>query len=227
MQNLSALYRTIFEQEHTSEVKVNIAGVDYGEDVIVSMSTTGSLFPDGEMSIGGACAKEINLTMWNVTGTIPKMAKMIPYYRIKAGTQVSEWVQKGVFYIDTRSTDSGLLTIHGYDDMLKSEQVWTPDQSLTFPMQMSQAVNIIAGLMGVTVDSRTQVGSYTIDYPANDYTLRDVLRYIAVASVGNWIMSDTGELLLVRLGDIPDETNLLCDEDGYVITFGGDAIIVG
>lgn len=227
MQSLSTLYRTIFEQEHTSEVKINIAGVDYGEDTIVSLSTTGSLFPDGKMSIGGACAKEINLTMWNVTGTIPKMAKMIPYYRIKAGTQVSEWVQKGVYYIDTRTVDSGLLSIHGYDDMLKSELVWVPDQSLEFPMSMSQAVNVIAGLMGVTVDERTQVGNYTIDYPANEYTLRDVLRYIAVASVGNWIFTDTGELLLVKLGDLPPETFLLVDEDGDAISFGGDFILVG
>lgn len=226
MQTTSALYKQIFAQEHTAEVKVNIAGVDYGEDVIVSMSTTGSLFADGEMSIGGAVAKEIYLTLWNITGTIPKMAKIIPYYRIKAGTQVSEWVQKGVYYIDTRSTDAGLLTIHGYDDMLKADQIWTPDQSLTFPMPMEQAVVIAANLMGVSVDSRTEVASYTIDYPANDYTLRDILRYIAVASVGNWTMTDVGELLLVKLGDLPPETHYLVEEQGDAITFGGDRILV-
>ena len=227
MQQTSDLYKSIFAGEHTAEIKVNIAGVDYGEDVIVSMSTTGSLFADGKMAIGGTVAKQIDLTLWNVSAAIPKMAKIIPYYRITNGTQTSEWVQKGVYYIDTRTTDSGLLSIHGYDDMLKSELVWVPDQSLEFPMPMSQAVNVIAGLMGVTVDERTQVGNYTIDYPANEYTLRDVLRYIAVASVGNWIFTDTGELLLVKLGDLPPETFLLVDEDGDAISFGGDFILVG
>lgn len=227
MQSTSDLYKQLFAGEHTNQVKVNIAGVDYGEDQIVSLETVCSLFAEDGFSIGGAVAKEINLTLWNVTGTIPRMAKMIPYYRITNGTQTSEWIQKGIYYIDTRTTDSGLLTIHGYDDMLKADQVWMPDQSLEFPMAMSQAVSVIAGLMGVSVDSRTQVGNYTIDYPANEYTLRDVLRYIAVASAGNWIMSDTGQLLLIRAGDLPPETFLLVDEDGDAISFGGDFILVG
>ena len=227
MQQTSDLYQQIWAGNHWAESKINIAGTDYGEDTIVSMSTTGGLFADGSMSIGGAVAKQIDVTLWGVTAEIPKMAKLIPYYRITNGTQTSEWIQKGVYYIDTRTIDSGLLTLHGYDDMLKADQVWTPDQSLEFPMPMSQAVNIIAGLMGVTVDSRTQVANYTIDYPANEYTMRTILQYIAVASVGNWTMTDAGELLLVRVGDIPEETYLLVDEDGNVITFGGVGIIVG
>lgn len=155
------------------------------------------------------------------------MAKLIPYYRLSNGTQTSEWIQKGVYYIDTRSVDSGLLTIHGYDDMLKAEQIWTPDQSLEFPMPMTQAANIIADIMGVEIDARTVLNSaYTVDYPANDYTLRDVLRYIAAAHGGNWIMSDAGELWLVGLNTLPPETNYLCDEDGDWITFGGDRILV-
>ena len=227
MQTVSALYQQIMSGEHYAERKINIAGTDYGEDTIVSLTTTGGLFADGTLSVGSAVSREINLSLWNVSTTIPKMAKLIPYYRISNGTQTSEWIQKGVYYIDTRSIDSGLLTIHGYDDMLKAEQIWTPDQSLEFPMPMTQAVDIIANIMGVEIDARTVLNSsYTVDYPANDYTLRDVLRFIAAAHGGNWIMSDVGELWLVGLNDLPTETNYLCDEDGDWITFGGDRILV-
>lgn len=227
MQTVSALYQQIMSGEHYAERKINIAGTDYGEDTIVSLTTTGGLFADGTLSVGSAVSREINLSLWNVSTTIPKMAKLIPYYRLSNGTQSSEWVQKGVYYIDTRSVDSGLLTIHGYDDMLKAEQIWTPDQSLEFPMPMTQAANIIADIMGVEIDARTVLNSaYTVDYPANDYTLRDVLRYIAAAHGGNWIMSDAGELWLVGLNTLPPETNYLCDEDGDWITFGGDRILV-
>lgn len=227
MQTVSALYQQIMSGEHYAERKINIAGTDYGEDTIVSLTTTGGLFADGTLSVGSAVSREINLSLWNVSTTIPKMAKLIPYYRLSNGTQTSEWIQKGVFYIDTRSVDSGLLTIHGYDDMLKAEQIWTPDQSLEFPMPMTQAANIIADIMGVEIDARTVLNSaYTVDYPANDYTLRDVLRFIAAAHGGNWIMSDVGELWLVGLNDLPTETNYLCDEDGDWITFGGDRILV-
>ena len=227
MQTVSALYQQIMSGEHYAERKINIAGTDYGEDTIVSLTTTGGLFADGTLSVGSAVSREINLSLWNISKTIPKMAKLIPYYRISNGTQTSEWIQKGVYYIDTRSVDSGLLTIHGYDDMLKAEQIWTPDQSLEFPMPMTQAANIIADIMGVEIDARTVLNSsYTVDYPANDYTLRDVLRYIAAAHGGNWIMSDAGELWLVGLNTLPPETNYLCDEDGDWITFGGDRILV-
>lgn len=227
MQTVSALYQQIMSGEHYAERKINIAGTDYGEDTIVSLTTTGGLFADGTLSVGSAVSREINLSLWNISATIPKMAKLIPYYRISNGAQTSEWIQKGVFYIDTRSVDSGLLTIHGYDDMLKAEQIWTPDQSLEFPMPMTQVVDIIANIMGVEIDARTVLNSlYTVDYPANDYTLRDVLRFIAAAHGGNWIMSDVGELWLVGLNDLPTETNYLCDEDGDWITFGGDRILV-
>ena len=111
--------------------------------------------------------------------------------------------------------------------MLKAEQIWTPDQSLEFPMPMTQAANIIADIMGVEIDARTVLNSaYTVDYPANDYTLRDVLRFIAAAHGGNWIMSDVGKLRLIKLGELADETNYLIDESGDWITFGGDRILV-
>ena len=229
MQTTSALYQAlILDPTARKQVQIVIAGVTYGENQIVSLSTTSGLFIEDTMGIGGAVAKEIDLVL-RQPGTIPRMAKMIPSYRLVKGTQASEWIQKGIYYIDTRSVDevTGVMTIHGYDDMLKAEQVWEPAQSLEFPMTMVQAVNVIAQLMGVTLDPRTVLNqSYTIDYPANDYTLRDVLRYIAVANAGNWIITDDGKLRLVSFGEIPTETNYLVEEDGDAITFGGDRILV-
>ena len=229
MQTTSALYQAlILDPTARKQVQIVIAGVTYGEDQIVSLSTTSGLFIEDTMGIGGAVAKEIDLVL-RQPGNIPRMAQMIPSYRLVKGTQASEWIQKGIYYIDTRSVDkvTGVMTIHGYDDMLKAEQVWEPAQSLEFPMTMVQAVNVIAQLMGVTLDPRTVLNqSYTIDYPANDYTLRDVLRYIAVANAGNWIITDDGKLRLVSFGEIPTETNYLVEEDGDAITFGGDRILV-
>lgn len=229
MQTTSALYQAlILDPTARKQVQIVIAGVTYGEDQIVSLSTTSGLFAEDTMGIGGAVAKEIDLVL-RQPGNIPRMAQMIPSYRLAKGAQASEWIQKGIYYIDTRSVDevTGVMTIHGYDDMLKAEQVWEPSQSLEFPMTMVQAVNIIAQLMGVTLDSRTALNqSYTIDYPANNYTLRDVLRYIAVANAGNWIITDEGKLRLVSFGEIPVETNYLVEEGGDAITFGGDRILV-
>lgn len=228
MQDTSALYNQIFETDgHYAEVKINIAGVDYGQDKIVSLSTSGGLFAEGTLGAGGAVAGEIDLQLYD-PGSIPKMAKLIPYYRFVAGNQVSEWIQKGVYYIDTRSQDGNVLTIHGFDDMLKAEQVWYPDQSLEFPMSMQAAATEIAGIMGVTIDSRTQFNAlYQVDYPANDWTLRDILRFIAAAHAANWVMTDLGQLRMVPIYEIPDTTSYLVDEYGNAIIFGGIRILVG
>lgn len=209
MQTTSALYKSLLSDPNSKkEFRVIIADEEHGMDEIVTLSTVSDLFPEDTMGIGGASAKEIDLAL-RLPGALPRMARMAPSYRLVKGNQASEWIQKGIFYIDTRSTDevTGVVTIHGYDDMLKAEQVWVPDQSLEFPMTMQTAVQVIAGLMGVTIDPRTSLNtSYTIDYPANDYTLRDVLRYIAVAHAGNWIITDKGQLRLVSFGQIPSDT---------------------
>lgn len=229
MQQTSATYRALIADPGArKEVQVTIAGVLYGQRQIVSLSTSACLFAEDTMSVGGAIAKEINLALVN-PGTIPRMAEIIPSYRLVKGSQASEWIQKGIYYIDTRSTDelTGVLTIHGYDAMLKAEQVWEPEQSLAFPMTMRAAAQEIARLMGVSIDPRTVLSTaYSVDYPANEYTLRDVLRYIAVAHAGNWITTDAGQLRLVTFGEIPPETNYLIAEQGDAITFGRVRIIV-
>lgn len=225
----SATYQALLNDPGTrKEIRVVIAGATYGEDQIVSLSTKADLFAEDTMGIGGAIAKEIDLVLAN-PGSIPRMARMIPSFRLVKGAQASEWIQKGVYYIDIRSQDevSGALTVHGYDDMLKAEQAWEPDQSITFPMTMAAAAQEIADLMRVTIDPRTTLSTaYTVDYPANEYTLRDVLRYIAAAHAGNWIITDAGQLRLVTFGEIPPETNYLVTEGGSAITFGGVRILV-
>ena len=176
-----------------------------------------------QLSIGNACEATLKIVFRKKT-VIPTTAKMIPYALVN-----NQWEQLGVFYLDERSIKpTGIMTVVAYDSMLKADKVWVPDQSLEFPMPMDDAVDIIAELMGITVDPRTNVShAYTIDYPANDYTLRDVLKFIAVANGGNWTITRNDQLLLVPLvGSMPPETHYLIEENGFAITFGGDRILV-
>lgn len=226
MRPASPLYRRLLQDPRArKEVKLQIAGEDYGEDRLVSLRTYGGLFAGGPATAGGAVSGEIEavLRRW---GEIPRMAQMIPFVRLTNGTQASEWIQKGVYFIDSRTEDF-VLTLHGFDAMLKGELEWTPDQSLNFPLPMDQAAAELARLMGTTLDPRGQIShAYTIDYPANGYTLRDILRFIAAAHGGNFVMSDLGQLRLIRLGEIPPETNYLVTEYGGAILLGGVRILV-
>ena len=207
------------------EYRVFIGGTEYGMKDIESAAIESPLFD--KLSAGNACSAQLEISFWPL-GTVPRMAEIIPQARNSAD---EEWVTLGTFYTDERSTSvGGKMSIIAYDSMLKSEVVWTPENEQDFPMSMSDAVTKIAQLMKIGIDARTEIESgdyYKIDYPANDYTLRDVLRFIASAHMGNWIITANNELLLVPLfSSMPDPTNYLVDENGNAITFGGVRITV-
>lgn len=232
MQTTSDLYKQIFsDPNHHKETKLDIAGTEYTEANIVSVRTSGGLF--SKPGIGNCTARQVDLEVLPI-GTIPRQAKITVYVRLVLGSQASEWIQKGTFFISTRAKDkrTGSLTITGYDAMLKAESVWlNSDYDLdSWPMPQADAVADIAYRMGVEVDSRTVLTtSFPVDYPVDengDLTMREVLGYIAVSNAGNWVITDEGKLLLVKYGDIPTETNYLVDESGDSITFGGVRILV-
>ena len=100
--------------------------------------------------------------------------------------------------------------------------------TLGFPATDLNVVYDIANKIGVSVDPRTIPyinKAYTIQYPSQ-YTMREVLGYIGAMYAGNWIVNDLGLLQLIPLYDLPAETNLLTDELGYRLVFGGDRILV-
>ena len=203
------------------EYKVVIDATEYTDADIRSGNIERPLFD--ELGIGNACMAMLKI-VFKRKSVIPRMSKIVPKALVNG-----QWEQLGVFYLDERSIKpTGIMTVVAYDSMLKADKVWVPDQSLEFPMPMDNAVDIIAELMGITVDPRTNVShAYTIDYPANDYTLRDVLKFIAVANGGNWTITRNDQLLLVPLvGSMPPETHYLIEENGFAITFGGDRILV-
>lgn len=234
MHTVSDLWQQMLaDSAHAVEAKLKIAGVEYGEDKIVrkSLVVYGGLY--STFGIGNCCARQIDFEIYP-QGTIPRQAKIEVYMRLRLGEQVSEWIPKGVFFFSTRKTDrvTGVLSVHGYDAMLKAEQTWLDSSydAETWPMPVWTAVNDIARRMGVAVDSRTQLNeSFPVQYPVDDegdMTMREALGRIAVANAGNWIITDEGKLLLVGLNSMPKETNHLVTETGSAITFGGVRILV-
>lgn len=230
MKNTSARSKRLLgDWDHIRETKAVISGVEYiGEEGLIACSVSGGLF--SELEIGRCVSKELDLTV-RPKGTVPRMAEIRLYSRAVLDEEAGEWIPKGVYYIDTRKADeaSGLLTLHGFDAMLKSGAVWW-DPSVDageWPMSQRAAAADIARQMNVGIDTRTYIDpSYLADYP-NDLTMREVLENIAASHGGNWIMTDEGDLLLVPLGMLPEETSLLVDSgDGGAILFGEVRIVV-
>ena len=279
MQATSDLYRQILSSDnHWFETKVRINGVDYGEDVLFSVSTETAMFTN-DPEVGHAIAGEIDVSLLSPEETIPPMAIVEPFVRVAAYMSTnpdvyiendilvldsvatissnivqfdgsattrndivffqrgyypnySEWLPKGVFYIDTRETTRNgngldILSIHGYDAMLFAEQLY-PSTTHAWPMIDTAVVQEMAATMGVVVDPRTynlMTSGYMIPLPGS-YSIREVLGYIASMYVGSFIMTETGLLRLVSITELPEETNYLINNAGDAITFGGDRILV-
>jgi len=233
MQTTSALYQSIIGSDnHWFETRLVIEGAGtFGETELFSISTSHQMF-HGSPTIGSAVAGEIQIKMvYPQSVTIPTMATLRPQVRVCNATQQSEWLAQGVYFVDTRErtvTDTGesVLELHGYDAMLKAEQMY--NGRITGTSTDIRMVNEIAYQMGVSVDSRTTTlmdKAYSIPLPTG-YTYREVLGYIASMYVGCFVMSDTGKLRLVTITELPPETNYLIDQTGDAITFGGDRILV-
>ena len=133
--------------------------------------------------------------------------------------------------MDKRSYNkqTGVLTLHGYDKMLATEQWYTGTGNTATDITI---VNRVCTQVGVTLDDETaaffrQSGrSYAFTAP-RDYTCRELLQAIAGLYGGNWIMTAVGKLRLVLLAGLPTETNYLVDSVGNYILVGGDRIVLG
>lgn len=145
----------------------------------------------------------------------------------------SEWIPQGVYFVDTREVTANsngldILMLHGFDAMLKAEQPYSSNATVSDAPD-TEYVQAIADAIGVEVDSRTWdiMRGYHIPMPLG-YSMREVLGYIASSYIGSFIMTDEGKLLLVSLLGLPERPTktLLGDEYGNAIIFGNDTILV-
>lgn len=232
MQPVSILYRQLLAANAPKEIQAIINNVVYDQTKIVSASSKAALM-DKAATIGNCVAKELNLVLRN-PGEIPRMAEIRMQFRLNNGTQQSEWIPKGTFFIDTRDEGNGVLSIDAFDPMLKCDQSFTTSgEQGTWPRTDITVVNQICSRIGVTLDSRTAAiitAGYTIQYPGfgeGAYTMRELLGFIGSMYAGNWIITDENKLRLLVLGDMPDDTtNLLITEYGEYIVMGGYRIRV-
>ena len=106
------------------------AGSGFGENTLISVKTTRRVFKDNVPEIGCCPSGEIYVEMLMPPGEVERKAVIKPYIRLVSEedhTIHSEWVAKGVFYTDTRENshnddDLDILTIHGYDALMKANQ---------------------------------------------------------------------------------------------------------
>jgi len=216
MQNTSENYKLLYALPHHTEKKLVIFTTDGLNEIgtipqsnIVELKTDRGLFEDDDFCIGCCVSGEIDAKFfpydeYDMPVNIPRMAMVRVYIRlvyVEDDTQNSEWLPKGVFFIDTRKQEksSGALKIHGFDAMLKTENLYTDESNTEYPVNDSVMVEKIATAIGVQVDSRLSnliTNKYQIGLPLG-YSMREVLSAIATPYCVNFCISDDGKLMAV------------------------------
>lgn len=237
MQTTSERYRELLALPHETENRLLIDSVAYTTPQLVknSLQTVDALFSGTTPAVGGAVAGEISVQLLGVaSSSVARMAELRPQVRLVGDSgEPSEWVAQGVYNVDKRSYNkqTGVLTLHGYDKMLATEQWYTGSVPSGGAVDID-IVNRVCTQVGITLDSETDSffsasgKNYKVTKPKN-YTCRELLQAIAGWYGGNWCMTPVGKLRLVLLNSLPKETNYLVDNGGNAITFGGDRILVG
>lgn len=223
------------------EIRLDIAGTTYREKDIVSLVTDRETF-DGAPSIGNCICGELTAELNIPSSAVPRNAEFIPYVREEGG----EWKKKSVFFVYNRDTDEAVDTLHitAYDAIYKAEKPFTQagDQGY-WPRRDIDVMNEIAQRTGTTICAATRAimtKGHLLQYPGiiledgslepvedeGAVTMREMAASVAKLYVGNWIIDNNGEWRLIRLGDIPPETNYLITEDGEPIVLGQDRILI-
>ena len=231
-------YITFGSGDGLVRVLVSSAGADNGfrEDILKNVSVTNAMF-SGSPEIGKAVSGEVDVEMLMPEMIIPRMAAIRVFNRIFNDTLVSGWLEQGTYYIDTREVTVNIhgrdvIKLHGYDSMLMAEQpyTWGLSPGATDIQVVRDIVNKMQSYSGIALDERTEeimTAGYTIQSEqVGQYTMREMLGYLAAAYAGSFIITPQNKLRLVQLVTVPPETNYLAINEGntmYALTFGSGA----
>ena len=232
MQQTSALYKQIVASvPHWFETKATLNGNTLDETQLMSVDSKRPGINEEIPSVGGALSATLTMTIIDQGFTIPTRAEIVVYYRAANGTDVSEWLPYGTFYVDTGARNASYNAVEtieftAFDSMIKAEADY-PDTDHAWPYLDKDVVAEIAEAIGVDVDSRTNdnlTAGYMVELPS-EYVMREVLEHIAAANCGNFVITAENELLFVPLIGLDPEANLV---GNYLTPEGStDALMFG
>lgn len=202
MHETSSTYKAIAAAPHDTEVKAVIDGVEYGIESMVAASISAKVFGYEAPSVGNCVSRTLNMEILAPQTEIKENAEIAFYARIVNDTAASEWLKKGVFYVNTRSknlTDDGTeisTVIKAFDAFTKAKVKFA--ETFAFPAKDKNVVAEVAKTMGVKMKCKLSQG-YTIEVPSDDLTQKDALAYIAGMYAGSFVITDDGALDLIPL----------------------------
>lgn len=202
MHQTSELYQEIVaDRFHRVECKLLIDGVEYGENALVSVETENNLFAEEAPSCGNAVSGTITAKLRTPNTVIRTKAKMELFARVTSGELKSEWIPKGVYFLDTREKQKAkngedtIIVLDGFDAILMGEQEYIP--SGDWPKSDAEVLEEMCWILGVECVWQPDK-NFPIQKPVG-YSVREIIGYIAAMYGGSVTMDDSGKLKFVGL----------------------------
>lgn len=202
MHQTSELYQEIVaDRFHRVECKLLIDGVEYGENALVSVETENNLFAEEAPSCGNAVSGTITAKLRTPSNVIRTKAKMELFARVTSGELKSEWIPKGVYFLDTREKQKAkngedtIIVLDGFDAILMGEQEYIP--SGDWPKSDAEVLEEMCWILGVECVWQPDK-NFPIQKPVG-YSVREIIGYIAAMYGGSVTMDDSGKLKFVGL----------------------------
>ena len=195
---------TVLQVGSNADVAVcwSIPGTVYGEDMITKISQKGDILDREAPGIGYFVARKLEVTMLDPSKQVSTMGRLVPFSRLVSDSGVSEWIPKGIFFVDTRKkamvdAQAATVDIVAYDAGLKAS-IDYDTSALSWPATDVQVVADIAGKIETAYDVSNLTGGFPIATP-EEKTCCEVLRGIAALYGGNFAVDDCGVLRLLPL----------------------------
>lgn len=216
MRDRSSTYQALRAQKGSFyEIEVLQGNRTYGLGDLFELKISPKLFDGSGPSIGNTYSSVCDMTLKETSVNWPRMAAFTVRMRLSSadGETKSEWLSMGTYYTDERSHDeaAGKLHITAYDGMLLTEQYWTDaiapeDRPESWPITCKAWTDLMEDAGLIEIDSRSVIDETIPMIGLNTAsTVRDVLKTIAAAHGGNWVMTFENKLRLVSFvnADIP------------------------
>jgi hypothetical protein len=173
------------------DTKVIINGVEHGSNEIVEWDIVETITESESYTIGNAIPTKFELKLYTQS-IFPPNAEMKPYIRLID----TEWIPLGVFYVDSRKkSEGGIWEFVCYDKLMQANQPW--ETELYLPASMFQVVEEICDVLEIQLAPDTSL-MFEVPLVTHEFTMRQVLGYIAGCQGANAKINRNGELAFIK-----------------------------
>lgn len=202
----SAAYKQAMNGPRTFLVQVTVTFRDETVEVwdnsrLMSLSFEEATSDTGTFTVGSAIIGKLSLSVLNHDDAYSELDFIDAVMQVKIGVETAngtEYMNRGIFTVDTARADSGAILITALDNLSKMDIPYQTASKLTYPATLDQIYRDVCTSCGVYPAT---VGFLNDDFvvqnrPAEDYTCREILSAVATMA-GCFAKADqNGEIML-------------------------------